>query len=209
VSAIRGSSARSADPFARAVHALALGALGALGALAAPQAGAAQTTSPAASSVPAMWQTYDLIVNLDHLPRTYTCDDLWYEFRGIVLRLGAPGATLVITPYECSPSPQGTLTSPRVEIRFQLPAPVLPQLAGLARLRAVSRTVRIAPGEPKTLKPSDCELLKQIEETLLASLPVHVVESRLDCGVPGRHARHFGVTVRLLAAEPGSGKRAG
>lgn len=149
-----------------------------------------------------MWQTYDLLVNLQDLPKTYTCDDLWYAFRGILLRLGAPPATLDVTPYDCSPSPQGSLRSPRVELRAQLPAPVLPSLAKLARLRAITRTVRIGPGEPKTLKPADCRLLEQIEQTLLASLPVHVLESHFDCGAPAPRGENFSVTLRQLVIEP-------
>ena len=70
---------------------------------------------------PAIWRTYDMIVDFQNLPRTYTCDQLWYEFHGILLRLGAPAASINILPYDCSPAPAGDLKSPHVEIRFQLP----------------------------------------------------------------------------------------
>ena len=148
---------------------------------------------------PAVWRTYDLIVDLDNLSRTYTCDQLWYVFHGILLRLGVPIDTLNVLPYDCSRTPSGDLRSPRVQVSFRMPAVLHGASAQWAELSAVRRLIAIRPGKPKRLKPTDCRLMRQIRETLLASLPVKVLHSDLDCGAGQR----FGVTVRLWVARPG------
>lgn len=163
---------------------------------------------------PALWRTYDMIVNLQNLPRTYTCDQLWYEFHGILLQLGAWPYSVSILPYHCSPSPTGYLRSPDVEARFQLPIFLHGEAAKSAPAKAVERTVRLAPGEPKTLQTSDCQLLQQIAQTMLASIQAaRVDETHFDCEGSPRRAAEFSVSVTLpvavkmpsLAATSGSG----
>ncbi len=174
------------------VWACLLGVTPALGAV-------AHTVRPAAAGEPAVWRTYDLIVDLDKLPRTFTCDQLWYVFRGVLLRLGVPSDSVHILPYRCSRAPSGDQRSPRVQVSFRMPSILHGTAVRWAQLRAVSRTVTVRVGEPKRLQPSDCRLLRQIRETLLASLPVQVVSSHLHCG-PGKP---FSVTVRdWVAAAP-------
>jgi hypothetical protein len=162
---------------------------------------------------PALWRTYDMIVNLQNLPRTYTCDQLWYEFHGILLQLGAWPYSVSILPYHCSPSPSGYLRSPDVEARFQLPIFLHGAAAKSAPVQAIERAVRIEPGQPKIVQTSDCQLLQQISQTMLASIEARVAETHFDCaGTPSRAAR-FSVTVSLpvavkmpsLAATEGSG----
>src|SRR6185312_16385330 len=125
----------------------------------------------AAGAQPALWRTYDMIVNLQNLPRTYTCDELWYEFHGILLQLGAWSYSINILPYHCSPTPSGDMKSPDVQVRFQLPFFLQGPAVKYATAKAVEQTIRLSPGEPKTLHPADCELMQQITQTLLASLP--------------------------------------
>jgi hypothetical protein len=154
--------------------------------------------SPPSAARPAIWRTYDMIVNFQSLPRTYTCDQLWYEFHGILLRLGAPAASISILPYDCSPSPGGYMRSPHVEVRFRLPFVLQPGVTG-APIEAVERAVRLAPGEPKTLQASDCQLLQQIEQTMLASMPVEVRAAHFDCSAPAPRSGRFTVTVKVPA----------
>lgn len=162
--------------------------------------GAATADAGAKSVVagrPALWRTYDIIVNLQKLPRTYTCNQLWYEFHGILLRLGAWPYSVNILPYHCSPTPTGYLRSPDVEVRFQLPI-FLSSSVKSAPAQAVERTIRLAPGEPKTLQPSDCQLLQQIEQMLLASIEgARVDESHFDCSAAPQRAAKFNVTLSL------------
>ena len=154
----------------------------------------------AAEGQPALWRTYDMIVNLQSLPRTYTCDQLWYEFHGILLQLGAWPYSVSILPYHCSPSLGGYLRSPDVEARFQLPIFLHGAAAKAAPAKAIERTVRLAPGEPKILQTSDCQLLQQIAQTMLASIQARVEETHFDCAAPPRRAASFSVTVRLPMA---------
>ncbi len=154
----------------------------------------------AAAGQPALWRTYDMIVDLQNLPRTYTCDQLWYEFHGILLQLGAWPYSVSILPYHCSPSPSGYLRSPDVEARFQLPIFLHGAAAKSAPTRAVERTVRLEPGEPKVVQASDCQLLQQIAQTMLASIQARVGETHFDCAGPPRRAARFSVSVTLPMA---------
>lgn len=153
-----------------------------------------------AAGAPALWRTYDMIVNLQNLPRTYTCDELWYEFHGILLQLGAWSYSINILPYHCSPTPSGDMKSPDVQVRFQLPFFLQGPAVKYATAKAVERTIRLSPGEPKTLHPADCELMQQISQTLLASLPVRVDQQHFDCAATPRRAAAFKLAVTLPVA---------
>ena len=177
--------------------ALALGGLGTLAGAATAGVGAHGT---ATAAQPALWRTYDMIINLHSLPRTYTCDQLWYELHGILLQLGAWTYSINILPYHCSPTPSGDMKSPDVQVRFQLPFFLQGEAAKWAPAKAIERTIRLSPGEPKTLQSSDCQLMQQISQTMLASLPVRIDEEHFDCSAPARRAASFNVTVTLPVA---------
>jgi len=180
--------------------ALALAGLCAITPAVAHESGAAGNAAAPAAARPALWRTYDMIVNLKDLPRTYTCDQLWYEFHGILLRLGAWPYSLNVLPYHCSPNPTGSLKSPDVQVGFQLPFFLDGVAAKSAPAKAIERTIRLSAGDPDTLHPSDCQLMQQISETLLASLPVRVDDQHFDCSAPPRRAGNFNVTVSLPVA---------
>jgi hypothetical protein len=149
---------------------------------------------------PALWRSYDMIVSLQNLKRTYTCNQLWYEFHGILLHLGAWPYSINILPYQCSPTPSGYLRSPNVEIRFQLPI-FLQAAVKSAPAEAVERTVRLSPGEPKTLQKTDCQLLQQIEQMMLTSIEgASVVEDHFDCSAQSSRAGNFHVALSLPMA---------
>ncbi len=162
----------------------------------------AATAAPkgVAAGRPALWRTYDMIVSLQNLPRTYTCNQLWYEFRGILLRLGAWPYSINLLPYHCSPSPSGYMRSPDVQIRFQLPI-FLSDAVKSAPAEAIERTVQLSPGKPKTLQTSDCELLQQVEQMLLTSIEgARVDGDHFDCSAPSPRAANFSVTLSLPMA---------
>ena len=156
-------------------------------------------------SRPALWRTYDMIVDLDNLPRTYTCDELWYVFYDLLARLGTPYGSLNVLPYHCSRTPSGDLRSPRVQVHFQMPRVLHGKAVKWATLRAVRRRIFIGPGKPKRLTAADCQLLSQIRATLLESMPVKIVRSNLNCASGG----HFGLTLQLWVAAPGTPEAAG
>jgi hypothetical protein len=156
----------------------------ACGAGAAPAA----TTATAPVGEPAQWRTYDLLVQFHDLPRTYSCDDLWYRFRDVLLTLGAR-AYMTITPYDCGYVGGGEALSPRVEVKFQLPQLLHGDDTRYAEMSAVNREVQLAPGKPHSLQAGDCELMKQLQDTLLAALPVQVTATAYNCsGAQGSFA---------------------
>jgi hypothetical protein len=75
----------------------------------------------------------------------------------------------------------GEARSPRVEVKFQLPEPLSGAATRYAEITVSERTVRLAPGAPGSLQAGDCELMRQMQETLLAGLPVHVTSSAFHC----------------------------
>lgn len=178
--------------------ACALGFVGASTVVSATGSTAAQGS--AAAGRPALWRTYDMIINLQNLPRTYTCDQLWYEFRGILVRLGAWPYSISILPYHCSPTPTADMKSPDVQVHFQLPFFLQGVAAKSAPVRAIERTIRLAPGEPKTLQTSDCQLLQQIDGTLFANILAHVDAASFHCSADPRRAADFDVTLSLPVA---------
>ncbi len=109
-----------------------------------------------ATSAPAVWAPHELIVNLHDLPKHYSCDDLWYKFRAILLTLGAR-QDMEILPYRC----EGY--SPQVQLKFSAPRLVQGANARWSDLTAVTRTVQIAPGSPDKLDNGDCELMAQVK----------------------------------------------
>ena len=141
--------------------------------------GAARATAPAAP-LPAQWRSYDILLDLQGLPRTYSCDELWYRVRDILLALGAR-AYMTITPYDCGTTRGGEARSPRVQVRFQLPYVLKGADARYAEIGAHEQPVRLAPGSPRSLQPQDCELVRQLQGTLLAGLPLPVGQSEFNC----------------------------
>src|ERR1700753_2209419 len=70
---------------------------------------------------PAVWQRHALIVDLQSLPRRYTCDELWYKFRDVLLAVGA-SSRMKIMPYECGAQAGEHAYSPKVELDFKTPS---------------------------------------------------------------------------------------
>jgi hypothetical protein len=163
---------------------------------------AAVPAAPAAAA-PAAWHSYGLLIDLQGLPKTYSCDDLWYKFHDLLLALGAR-AYMTITPYHCGAPGRGEERSPSVELEFQLPQPLTGSVARYASISAVTRTLHIAPGSPRSLGAGDCELVRQLEATLLPALPVHLTAASFDCSPSAATAEHgsFALTLEAAIAQP-------
>ena len=161
-------------------------------------AAAAGTGSAAGVDGPAQWRSFDILVALQNLPRNYTCDDLWYRFRDLLLAIGARAADVKILPYQCANTHGVSERSPQVQLQFELPVGLTPAEARYADTSAVRRRVRIAPGTLKHLTSADCELLKQMSSGLLAALPVQVMSAPLDCGESGAARGRFALEVQAL-----------
>ena len=137
-------------------------------------------SAPAAAPVPAEWKSYDILVEFRALPRTYGCDELWYKLSDVLQQLGAR-AYMTVTPYECGTSHGGESRSPSVEVKFQLPEPLHGTATRYAETTVSEQAVHLAPGAPGSLQASDCELMRQMQETLLAGLPVHITTAAFNC----------------------------
>lgn len=125
--------------------------------------------TPAANAgSPAVWFPYDLIIDLQNLPRVYTCDDLYYKFRDVLVALGAQHWPMIHT-YRCNSR------SPRMHLQFALAKTVSGSEQQYASMQVSSKTLELGPGKPQSLTQSDCQLLDQIKDTLLPALPVKIV----------------------------------
>lgn len=136
-----------------------------------------------AAAQPAEWRSYDLLVRLQNLPHTYSCDDLWYKLRDVLLKVGAR-AYMTLTPYHCGVTGGGPATSPNLELKFQLPSVVAGEAKRYAQISVIDETVRLAPGSPPSLTDEDCQLVRQLQGTLFAALPLHVTSADFSCTRP-------------------------
>jgi hypothetical protein len=143
-----------------------------------PAAGVAREA--VAKPQPAEWETFDILVDLHNLPRTYSCDELWYKFRGVLHGLGA-GPDMTITPYDCGYVGGGQARSPHVEVKFELPRPVQGAAIRYAQMSVVEKIIRLAPGSPHSLVASDCEFASQLVAGFFPALPLHVRTTDFRC----------------------------
>jgi len=155
----------------------------------------AQTTNGAAQ--PATWLEHNLIVNLNNLPKNYSCDDLWYKFRDVLLAIGAR-ADYKITTYQCGKDAGVQGRSPRVQLSFWLPKALTPAQQQWSDVSATPRTVKLQPGEPSTLTPVDCDLVSQMNALLFPAIPLKVVSSQLNCSASSKSQPHFELSVAAL-----------
>ena len=160
------------------------------------QAAVALAAEPAAPgpATAAQWMPHELIVSLNDLPRAYSCDDLWYRFHDVLVAIGARDWRILT--YDCRDAAAHPHASPKVELRFQLPAALSAADARFADFAATPATVRIAPGSPSSLTGDDCELMKQMTAGLLAALDLQA-QARFRCAAAAPAAR-FAITVRAL-----------
>ena len=151
---------------------------------------AARAAVEASAATPAVWIAHNTIVDLENLPERYSCDDLWYKFRDVLLGLGAR-RDLKITFDRCG-------RSPSVHLQFSLPRTVSGSDIKYASLEAINGTLLLKAGRPATLQASDCELVRQIKDTLLNELPVRVRSYRFTCDAPHRDAARYRLSVQTL-----------
>lgn len=168
--------------------------------------GTSQTSAAATKPAPlppgmewAAWINRDIELNLQGLPRTYTCDELWYKFHAILLAIGAR-EYMSIEPYDCARKSTANERSPRVHLRFFTLRQVTGDQIRWANTRAVEKTVVLAPGTPDRLVPEDCALMQQLPGTLFAYLDLPVSSARFDCSAPSAH--DFELSARVLARTP-------
>jgi hypothetical protein len=152
---------------------------------------AAQTTQAA------VWSQHALIVDLRNLPKRYTCDELWYKFRDVLLAIGAR-PDMKILPYRCDRRVGPVGYSPKVQLEFSMPRAVSGKEERWAQTQVLTKSIRLEPGVPSRIEDSDCALLNQIRETLLQSIGTTVTDFRLACQAPLESEPPFELTVKAL-----------
>ncbi len=147
----------------------------------------------------ATWITRDVEINFQNLPKTYSCDALWYKLRGVLLAIGAR-QYMSIMPYDCGKGAAQDSRWPTVDLRFQTLRILTGASAKWAETKAVRKAVELGPGLTQHLELGDCSFLAQLQGTLFAYLKLHVVTQHLECGAGG-NAR-YGLTVQALIEHP-------
>jgi len=147
---------------------------------------------------PAAWRLHDLVIDLHDLPTRYSCDDLWYKFHDILLTIGARPDTNILV-YSCSGQMGANALSPSVHLRFATPELLSGAQTRWADMHAAPETIRLTPGQPASLRPSDCALMRQIKDELLSELGDRIVSYKLACSAPRSIRWPFAVTVQALA----------
>jgi len=173
-------------------------------------ASAASAAAESSASAPAgtewaAWINRDVEIDLQDLPQTYSCDQLWYKLRAVLLAIGAR-EYMAIEPYYCGKGARDGGRSPSLHLRFQTLRTVTGKEVRWANTRAVEQTVVLKPGEPKRLDAGDCALVKQLQGTLFAYLDIPVSAARFECAAPSQH--DFDLSVRVLERWPKPNERA-
>jgi hypothetical protein len=160
-----------------------------------------QAAAPPAQQ-PAAWMEHVVVVNLQNLPKAYTCDELWYKFRDSLLVLGAR-PDFKITAQQCSFKPGSQQRSPQVELHFYLAKALSPAQARYADVMVVPTTGALEPNtKPHSFDKSDCELVRQMSELMLPAVPVTVGNKHFDCAAPGAAGERYSVSVQSFTAAP-------
>ncbi|HEY6924169.1 MAG TPA: hypothetical protein VI653_11925 [Steroidobacteraceae bacterium] len=150
-------------------------------------------TAAPPTAQPATWIAYNLSVDLHNLPTRYSCDELYFKVRDVLLALGTR-QDLEVLISRCEPGSR----SPIARVRF-----TIPELAGQTSKRGVAveaaaAIVRLEPGHPASLYAADCELLRQIKDRLLAPIHLLVVSFNLDCAALSSSRPRFNLSVQTL-----------
>src|SRR5579871_1585133 len=160
-----------------------LAALGAGTTLAAAAVAAPSAGAPAAQT-PAQWRSFDLLLDLQNLPRAYTCRELWERSDELLLALGARHYPQILV-YHCGATPEESSRSPQVQLQFQLPQALTAPQSRYANVTAVRRTIVLSPQQLPSFTAADCGLLKQLSSELLPQTPVRAVGAPLECPARG------------------------
>lgn len=164
-------------------------------------------TSAAVPMQPAYWAQHDEIDYLDNLPRLYRCDDLYYKYRDVLLRLGArPG--MKIYAYGCVDD-RGVTAKVRahVDLTYAVPKALPATVSTQSGLRAKLETVHLKPGYPTSLDSGDCILVKDMSDTVLASFSSHIERADPKCSSMHPAQQQFDLTVQTLIPQPGQSVR--
>jgi hypothetical protein len=158
----------------------------------------------------ARWQQKRLSIRLYNLPKRYSCSELERKFEAVLLELGAR-SDAKIQAHRCERRLGAIAFSPSVNLQFWAPQATAAVDERSANIRAVRKSIHLQPGTPSSLDSSDCQLLRQIKDTLIPSLPSDRTGNfRLACQAPApEHYPAFRITVDALLLVPAQVRVAG
>jgi hypothetical protein len=145
----------------------------------------------------AYWARHQEVDYLDNLPRPYSCNDLYYKYRDVLIRLGA--RELTIYTYGCTGRAGAAGNRTHVDLSYAVPAPVASTLSSNSALVAREQQIEIGPGEPKSLTEEDCTLMDDMSQTVLSSFAKSVEVKGPACPQLGRSRGHHLVVETLVA----------
>src|SRR5579864_5546095 len=174
-----------------------LAALGAGATAHAAAAVAAPGAQARAAQTAAQWRSFDLLLDLQNLPRRYTCRELWERADELLLALGARHYPQILV-YHCGATPEESSRSPQVQLQFQLPQALTAPQSRYANVTAVRRTIVLSPQQLPSFTAADCGLLKQLSSELFPQTPVRVVGAPLECPAPGAARPRYALEVETL-----------
>jgi hypothetical protein len=152
---------------------------------------AAAPASAGDAPVTVYWGQHNEVDELDHLPKTYACDDLYYIYRDILFKIGAR-PTKIYT-YGCARAGQPASGTPRVDLAYSAPR----DTRGQPGFHANRQSIRLAPGDPKSITADDCVLLSDMRQTVIAAIASKIDDHELACDTP-KSKQHFALTVEAL-----------
>jgi len=151
---------------------------------------------------PAVWVPREVLIQLHHLPKRYSCAALQRKFEDLLRVLGAQHDVRVLA-YGCGAGTGARGYSPSVHLHFAVPHVVEGAQIQWAhfdanRTNVLPETVQLRPGSPVSFDGDDCALLRQMKAALFPALSVHVVNYRLACQAPPSAQSRYDLTIAAL-----------
>jgi hypothetical protein len=170
----------------------------------------AGVATPAAAE-PAVWVPREVLVQLHHLPKRYSCDALQRKFEDLLRVLGAQHDVRVLA-YGCAADSGAGGYSPAVHLHFETPQVVEGAQIQWAhfdanRTNVLPETIQLRPGSPLSFDGDDCALLRQMKAALFPALSVHVVNYRLACQAPPSAQPRYDLSIAALIPTPAGAAR--
>jgi hypothetical protein len=161
----------------------------------APLAAAALLTFPGSAALadvptatqpvqPALWTPKELRFVYTGFTTKYSCDGLREKIRKVLLELGARKDDLAVNQAGCAGDPGRPTTFPTVSIKMNVlqPAPAPPPGANAPpAVPARWQLVDLTKSRDPLNVAGDCELIEQIEHTILPQFTTRNLEYRSSC----------------------------
>ena len=150
------------------------------------------TALPAAH--PAAWIAHDVTVDLENLPRRYSCDELRGKFHDVLLALGVRSDVTVLAA-RCELGSR----SPSVHLHFSTLERVERTSTHVAVvIDATAPIIHLEPGYPASLTEADCELMRQMKDRLIVPISRGVLSFNMACSAPPSRGKSFSLSVRAF-----------